>query len=127
MSSKTRMLLVSALAVTASSLAMADSTVTVKTEVVRYDDVRLISNVGAAVLYGRLRSAAERACGGPNDRQQLANDARSRACVDDALSKAVAEVNQPLLTIYYESKRRAPTQTRAATVPANAPAVAKAP
>lgn len=127
MSSKTSTFLLSALAVVASSFAMADTAVTVKSEVVKYDDIRLISNVGAAVLYGRLRSAAERACGGPIDRQQMAIEARYRACVDDAVAKAVADVNQPLLTIYYENKRKGPAQKSAANVPSNAATVAKAP
>ena len=59
MRSKIHMLLLSILAVCGSSLAMADTQVNVKTETVCYGDVRLISAVGAAVLYSRLHSAAE--------------------------------------------------------------------
>lgn len=107
MSSKIRTLFFSLLASVASSFAMADTVVTVKSETVRYDDVRLISAVGAAVLYGRLRGAAERACSSLDGKTaQLSS--RYRACVDDAVSKAVADVNEPLLTKYYESKRSAP-------------------
>ena len=110
MRSKSRLLLLSLVAIIASPLAMADALVNVKTEVVHYDDVRLISNVGAAVLYGRLRSAAERVCGGPVDSQQIAAHKRYRICMDEAVSKAVSEVNNPLLSQYFESKRRAPAQ-----------------
>jgi UrcA family protein len=113
MRSKISMFLLSALAATASSLAMADTQVNVKSEVVRYDDVRLISAVGAAVLYGRLNSAAARACGGPLDKQPLAVETRYRACVNDAVAKAVAKVNEPLLTVYFESKTGAPAPSRA--------------
>lgn len=105
MRSKTHMLLLSILAVTASSLAMADTSVNVKTETVRYDDLRLISTVGAAVLYGRLKGAAERVCGGPMESAQIAEQKRYRTCVDDALTKAVADVNHPLLTQFFELKR----------------------
>ena len=105
MQSKIHMLLLSILAVCGSSLAMADALVTVKTETVRYDDIRLISAVGAAVLYGRLHGAAERACGGPMDTVPLGQRQRFKVCVDDAVTKAVADVNNPMLTWYLESKR----------------------
>jgi UrcA family protein len=105
MRSKIHMLLFSILAACGSSLATADALVTVKTETVRYDDIRLISAVGAAVLYNRLRGAAERACGGPVDTVPLAQRVRFKACVDDAVTKAVADVNNPMLTWYLESKR----------------------
>src|SRR4051812_36895842 len=105
MRSKIHMLLLSLLAVGGSSIVMADALVTVKTEAVRYDDIRLISAVGAAVLYGRLHSAADRACGGPLDTVPLQQRSRYKACVDDAVAKAVADVNSPMLTWYLESKR----------------------
>lgn len=99
MYAKIRMLMVSLVALGASSFASADALVTVKSEVVRYDDLRIISNVGAAVLYGRLRSAAERVC------FDVMSPARNKACVDATLAKAVADVNHPLLTQYVESRR----------------------
>ena len=107
MRSKIHMLLLSLLAVCGSSLALADAAtaVNVKTETVRYDDIRLISAVGAAVLYGRLHNAAERACGGPIDTVPLQQRTRYKACVEDAVAKAVADVNSPMLTWYLESKR----------------------
>jgi UrcA family protein len=105
MRSKIHMLLLSLFAVCGASLAMADTAVTVKTETVRYDDIRLISAVGAAVLYGRLHNAAERACGGPLDTVPLQQRSRYKSCVDDAVAKAVGDVNSPMLTWYLESKR----------------------
>ena len=108
MRTKTYLLLFAFLAATASSLATADALVNVKSEVVRYDDIRLISPVGAAVLYGRLHSAAVRACGGPADGPtQLGRQQRYNACTNEALAKAVGEVNHPILTQYYESRRSA--------------------
>jgi UrcA family protein len=122
---KSRMILLSIAALTASPLAMADALVNVKTEVVRYDDVRLISTVGAAVLYARVRNAAERVCGGPVDTQQIALQKRYRTCVDEAVSKAVSEVNSPLLSQYYEAKRNSATADSISKP--SATAVAKAP
>jgi UrcA family protein len=103
---KTCTLLVSALAVLASSLAMADEglLVKVKSETVRYDDIRLSSQVGVAVLYGRLRQAAERACA-PLHGVDLPAKTRYRKCFDEALGKAVATVAHSGLTEYYESRR----------------------
>lgn len=115
MRSRTGTLLLSMVAVAASSLAMADTSVNVKSETVRYDDLRLISSVGAAVLYGRLRGASERVCGGPAESAQIAEQRRYRACVDESLSKAVADVNHPLLTQFAALKR-------SKSVPANAAA-----
>jgi UrcA family protein len=107
-SSKTRVLLATLLAVAAGSQALAaDPVVTIKTETVRFDDLRLISNVGAAQLYARMSRAAERACDGPIDTSQLARYARYRACVDEAIAKAVADVNHPVLNGFYETKRAA--------------------
>jgi UrcA family protein len=122
MRSKKRSLLFFTLAAIASSAAMADATVTLKSEVVRYDDLRLISAVGAAVLYGRLHSAADRACGSLDGRPP-ALAARYRACVDEAMAKAVADVNEPVLTQYFESKRGVPAPSLASP---SATAVAKA-
>ncbi|HEY8509414.1 MAG TPA: UrcA family protein [Steroidobacteraceae bacterium] len=102
---KTTTLLVSALALLASSLAMAEGLlVNVKSEVVRYDDIRLSSKVGVAVLYGRLRQAAERACA-PLYGVDLPAKNRYRKCFDEALGKAVATVAHSGLTEYYEQRR----------------------
>jgi UrcA family protein len=107
------MLLLALLAGTASSLATADARVNVKSQVVRYDDIRIISPVGAAVLFARLRTAALLACGGPVDGPpQLARQQRTDACVRDALAKAVSDVNHPVLTQYYESRRNAVVPSR---------------
>jgi UrcA family protein len=125
MRSKIQMLLLSTLVVVASPFASADTAVTVKSEVVRYDDVRIISAVGAAVLYGRIHTAAERACGGPVDSLQLAQKTRHKACVEEAVAKAVADVNNSMLTWYYDNKRGVSTQSSDSSAPNNS-AVAKA-
>ena len=102
---KTSTFLAAVLAVVVSSLATADNAiVNVKTETVNYSDLRLTSKVGVAVLYGRLRGAAERACA-PLAGEQLSAKSKYRSCYDDALAKAVVAVNHPGLSEYYEEKR----------------------
>jgi hypothetical protein len=58
------------------------------------------------VLYGRIERAADRACGGPSDKLQLAAQKRYRDCMDETTSKAVSDVNHPILNAFYESKLR---------------------
>jgi len=110
MKSKIHMLLLSLVAVAGTSLALADAPVVVKTGTVKYGDIRLISALGAAVLYGRLASAAERACGGPLETVPLVQRQRFKQCVDDAVAKAVADVNNPMLSWYQDSKRGKATE-----------------
>ena len=115
------MLLLSLLAICGCPVAMADAPVntqvTVKSETVRYDDVRLISAVGAAVLYNRVRAAAERACGGPLETVPLQQRQSYKHCVDDAVAKAVADVNSPMLTWYLESKRGNTSENASTSAP----------
>lgn len=103
MSPKKLLILASALVATGSPLAMGDMVVSVSREQVRYDDLNLSTNAGVAALYARLRGAALRACS-PLDSRQLSLTARYRVCVDDAMSTAVAELNHPRLSQYFESK-----------------------
>jgi UrcA family protein len=126
MRSKISMLLLSVLAVCAGSVTMAaDSRVMVKSELVRYEDIRLISAVGAAVLYGRLRAAADRTCGGPVDNLSLAQKQRYKACMDEAMANAVADVNHPVLTRFYESKRNASSAPSSTPAPSSTVANAR--
>jgi hypothetical protein len=55
------------------------------------------------VLYQRLKGAAEVVCA-PLDDRELARHMRYKACVQSAISTAVAKVNQPTLTAYYAAK-----------------------
>ena len=121
MRSKISLLVLSAVAAFGTSAANADPTVTVRSEVVSYGDLRLISSVGAAVLYGRIRAAAERACGVSVDRRPVGNETRLRACVNEAVANAVATVSEPQLTQYHDMKRKranptAPTAPDGTTV-----------
>ena len=61
---------------------------------VSYEDLNIHSKAGAKVLYDRLQTAAEQACGVTryNTVKSLSLLRESRACYDEALSTAVAGV-----------------------------------
>jgi UrcA family protein len=111
MRAKTTLLLSSILAVASlNTVALADPSVNVKSETVRYGDLRLISAVGASVLYARLRSAAERVCGGLTPGAPIAEQRRFKSCVDESLAKAVTDVNHPVLNQYAALRRGTTTE-----------------
>jgi UrcA family protein len=71
-------------------------------KVVRFQDLNLDSPEGAAVLYQRINAAAHEVCGDPDkyDLSQL----KFHSCVKEAVSRAVAQVDRPLLTSLYQDK-----------------------
>lgn len=80
---------------------------------VRFSDLDLARTDGAATLYARIHSAAERVCA-PLSGRRLDENQRYRVCVGDALARAVADVHQPTLTEYYQSKVSPRDRTRVA-------------
>jgi UrcA family protein len=69
---------------------------------VRYSDLNLNTQAGAAVLYKRIRFAAEDVCGDVHS-WQLAEAKAAKACVDRAISTGVRSVNAPMLTSEYNA------------------------
>jgi UrcA family protein len=75
---------------------------------VEYSDLDLTRDAGVATLYSRIRTAARAVCE-PMDLVML-NLLRDRTdCRPDAIARAVADVNAPLLTSYYLDKTNAST------------------
>ena len=72
-------------------------------KVVRFKDLNLNSTEGAAVLYGRIKSAANEVCGN-QDRFNLSRAHTIQICINEAVSRAVAQVNSPMLTSLYQVK-----------------------
>ena len=71
----------------------------VQQQVVSYADLNLESEFGAGILLIRIKSAARNVCGLSNPSvMPLAILDRLEACSEDAIARAVAEVNAPLLT-----------------------------
>jgi UrcA family protein len=69
---------------------------------VRYWDLNLNTQAGAAVLYKRIRNAAGEVCGDVGSRR-LAEAAAAKACADRAIFTAVRSVNAPKLTSEYNA------------------------
>jgi UrcA family protein len=70
---------------------------------VHFADLDLTRIEGAAALYTRLRAAARRVCA-PLDERPLERVELFNVCVANALSAAVAKVDQPLVSSYYRAK-----------------------
>jgi UrcA family protein len=73
------------------------------TRTVRYSDLNLNTQAGAAVLYKRIRNAAVQVCGDV-DARQLAEAAAAKACVDRAIFTGVRSVNAPKLSSEYNAR-----------------------
>ena len=71
--------------------------------VVHFADLDLSHSQGAAVLYHRLRAAAETLCA-PLDDRDLGRHMIFKECVQSALSTAVAEVDRAALTEHYRTR-----------------------
>lgn len=71
-------------------------------KVVSFKDLNLNSVEGAETLYKRIRSAAYEVCANP-DRYDL-SELKLRPCIDDAISRAIAHVDSPVLTSLYQAK-----------------------
>jgi UrcA family protein len=75
---------------------------TVAHKVVSFRDLNLNSPEGVAVLYRRINSAADEVCGNP-DRYDL-SQLKLRICVKESVSRAIAQVNNPMLTSLHQAK-----------------------
>lgn len=72
----------------------------VRSETVKFADLNLDTPAGVQALYGRIHAAAGHVCAQPS--WVLA--AAIRGCMTKAESEAIAKVNAPLLTAFYQSK-----------------------
>jgi UrcA family protein len=73
--------------------------------VVRFSDLDLSKNDGAAALYARVSYAAAIVCNSLQSRD-LGIAAKYRACVAQAIANAVASVDRPLVSQYHESRTK---------------------
>ena len=70
---------------------------------VKYGDLDISNPQGAAVLYARIRAAAENLCS-PYDRSGIASKMRRDACVSNIVTNAVTKANKSALSAVYSSK-----------------------
>jgi UrcA family protein len=70
-------------------------------KVVDFKDLNLNSAEGVEMLYRRLRSAAGEFCADPDryDRSEV-----SLPCIDEVMSRAITQINSPMLTSLYQAK-----------------------
>jgi UrcA family protein len=98
----TTMMMISALGL-GSQLAEAASPQDPPAVIVRFADLDLSHSQGVAVLYHRLKAAAETVCA-PQSGRDLKSQARYSMCWHSALGTAVAKVDQPALTAYHRAQ-----------------------
>jgi UrcA family protein len=75
------------------------------TRTVCFADLDLTRSAGVAVLYARIQSAAREVCE-PLIARALESVERSHRCTEQAIARAVADVNAPALTSHYLAKTR---------------------
>lgn len=97
-----------ALALAASSMALADSPEVTRSTVVRFADLNLHSRDGAAAVYRRLASAADALCFLSWHTRSLGVTAQMsaevRQCKSEAIENAVKQIHAPMLTAFYLEK-----------------------
>lgn len=76
-----------------------------KEYVVRFADLDLSKMAGATALYFRLQRAARAVCD-PLESRELAFATKHRACMDQAVTSAVARINRPLLSEYHQLRTK---------------------
>jgi UrcA family protein len=73
---------------------------------VKYADLDLNRDAGVAALFSRIKTAARQVCESP-DVFFLSLVRQRYNCSQDAIARAVADVNAPLLTSYFLEKTNA--------------------
>ncbi len=82
------------------TLARADTSSEPRSETVQFADLNAANVHGAAVLFQRIKSAAENVCRDLEPGRSLALQRPYAECVHVALSNAVAKVDSPAVTAY---------------------------
>jgi len=91
----------------------AEPTDQVRTQTVKFQDLNITTPAGVAALYQRIHSAAGRVCSEDGVRG-LDVAARVKTCAEEAEFRAVADLNLPGLTAYYQLKTGHPVGVLAA-------------
>jgi UrcA family protein len=73
---------------------------------VKYEDLNIASPEGAAVLYARIRRAAEKGCSQVDG--GVDSYGERQVCINKAILQAVTKVNAPALYAVFASGRRVP-------------------
>lgn len=90
-----------------SSNAFAAPPADVRSETVKFADLNISTPSGVAALFQRIHAAAERVCE-PSAGENPFHTLSTRTCVEQAQARAVAQINRPQLTAYFETKQPPP-------------------
>lgn len=96
----------------AGTSAWADSNLEPRSITVHYGDLNTNTRSGAAMLYLRIRIAAETVCGDQGSARSLVLLSRYAGCVHGAIGAAVAYVNRPEVTEYAAARGIVPADTQ---------------
>ena len=97
------MAIVGAVATSFTAVSAAADSTAAPTVIVKYEDLNTSNAQGAGVLYGRIRTAAEKVCRSFDERD-LAFKKLQSDCVEKAIEGAVSTVNQPALSAIYNAR-----------------------
>jgi UrcA family protein len=89
------------IAMVANGAQAGESAGTLLHKTVSFRDLNVSNPEGAAVLYKRIKSAASEVCG---NWDSLSQRPAVTTCIDEAVSRAVAQVNTPMLTSLHQAK-----------------------
>ena len=78
----------------------------IRSETVKYADLKVDTTAGAEALYTRIHSAARRVCG--YDATSVQGPSVWQHCVRPTVDAAVVKVNNPLLTALHTGRKPAP-------------------
>jgi UrcA family protein len=73
--------------------------------VVHYGDLNLATTAGAQALYGRISTAAERACGGEPSVREMRQYRDFRTCVDSSVERAVKKIDSERLQALHAERK----------------------
>jgi UrcA family protein len=72
-----------------------------KQEAVSYADLDLSRDASAQIFISRIHAAADWVCGGKPDQRDMGEWGAYQACVKQAMDKAVASINEPVVAHLY--------------------------
>jgi UrcA family protein len=105
-----------AFALTGSAVSTAADNSDAPQAVVKFADLNISTQQGAAALYGRIAAAADKVCNSYSvDIRDLVAQTRLNVCVHKAIADAVTNVGQPELFAIYSAKNHLPVPTLVAT------------
>ncbi len=73
----------------------------VSQRIVRFADLDITRSTGAATLYARITAAARTVCEPSLSSWELGLSSQTRQCQEQAIERAVTDVNAPALTSYH--------------------------